>query len=253
VSGPVGYRVTGTVATITLNVPERRNALSGPVILELLAGLDRAERDEQVRCVVLSHTGPVFCSGMDLKDSTELPAAQRPVAVFPQLLRRLTEFSLPVIARVAGRARAGGLGLIAAADIALSTPDADFAVSEVRVGLVPALLSISVLPHLTSRAASALFLTGETFGAERAREIGLLTAVTEDIDLEVQRYVDMLALAEPTALARTKQLLRAGLQTGASEARYAEMSALSAEFFASPAGQEGMTAFRERRRPNWVG
>jgi methylglutaconyl-CoA hydratase len=248
----VDYLVAGSVATITLNAPERRNALSAPLLGQLRSHLDAAEQDGSVRTVVLSHTGPVFSSGMDLTTVTDVPAAEQPINAFPALLQRLWEFDKPVIARVAGKARAGGIGLIAASDIAIGTEQADFAFTEVRLGLVPAVISVPVLPRLSARAVLELCLTGETFDAHRAAGIGLLNRVVSDLDVELNRLTGMLAGCEPKALAATKAMLRRD-RGGVSMAEdLAAMGALSAEYFASAEAAEGIAAFRQKRPPAWA-
>lgn len=248
----VDYLVAGSVATITLNAPERRNALSAPLLGQLRGHLDAAERDGSVRAVVLSHTGPVFSSGMDLTTVADLPAAEQPINAFPALLQRIWEFGKPVIARVAGKARAGGIGLIAASDIAIGTEQADFAFTEVRLGLVPAVISVPVLPRLLPRAVLELCLTGETFDAGRAAEIGLLNRVVADLDAELDRLTALLAGCEPKALAATKAMLRRD-RSGVSMAEdLAAMGALSAEYFAGAEAAEGIAAFREKRSPAWA-
>jgi len=249
---PVDYDVAGSVATITLNAPERRNALSAALLTELAAHLAQAETDPAVRSVVLSHTGPVFCSGMDLTAVTDVPAEQQPINAFPVLLQRIWEFDKPVLARVDGKARAGGIGLIAAADVALASDRADFAFTEVRLGVVPAVISVPVLPRVQPRAVLELCLTGETFPAERAVEIGLLNRVCADLELEVARYGSMFGLGEPAALAATKHMLgrdRAGISLAED---FAAMTRLSARHFASPEAAEGIAAFRDKRRPRWA-
>jgi methylglutaconyl-CoA hydratase len=171
-----------------------------------------------------------------------------PIASVPTLLAGLAESPKPVVARVGGPARAGGIGLIAACDVALAGRSATFAFTEVRLGVVPAVISVPVLPVLALRAARELFLTGEVFDATRAAEVGLVSRVVDDADLdaEVARYVDMLALGAPGALAATKDLL------AHPSTDYAALSALSADRFASPEGREGVAAFAEKRRPSWA-
>lgn len=248
----VEYLVAGSVATITLDAPERRNALSAPLLGQLRSALDAAEADAAVRSVVLSHTGTVFCSGMDLTTVTDVPAAEQPINAFPALLQRIWEFGKPVIARVDGKARAGGIGLIAASDIAIGSPRADFAFTEVRLGLVPAVISVPVLPRLQPRAVLELCLTGETFDADRAAQIGLLNRVVADPDAEVTRLSGLLAGCEPKALAATKAMLHRD-RGGVSMAEdLSAMSALSAEYFAGPEAAEGIAAFREKRPPAWA-
>ncbi len=248
----VDYAVRDSVATITLNSPRRRNALSAELLTQLRAHLDTAEGDRGVRTVVLSHTGPVFCSGMDLTTVADVPAADQPITAFPVLLQRLWEFGKPVIARVDGKARAGGIGLIAACDLAIAAGHADFAFTEVRLGLVPAVISVPMLPQVLPRAALELCLTGEVFSASRAREIGLLSVVTESLDDEIARYAAMLRLGEPAALAATKAMLRRDRSGVSMAADFAAMSQLSAGHFASPEAAEGIAAFSEKRPPSWA-
>jgi methylglutaconyl-CoA hydratase len=235
-----------------LDAPQRRNALSGPLLALLREHLDAAEADPGVRVVVLSHAGPVFSSGMDLTHVSGVAEQDQPIVAFPALLQRIWEFDKPVIARVDGKARAGGIGLIAACDIALASPAADFAFTEVRLGVVPAVISVPLLPRVAPRAVHELFLTGEIFGAERAREIGLLNAVSAELDHEVARYVRMLELGEPKALAGTKTMLRRDRSATPMAADFAAMSELSARHFASPEAAEGIAAFAARRPPSWA-
>jgi methylglutaconyl-CoA hydratase len=253
-------------ATITLDSPANRNALSAQLRRELREHLDAALADDAVRVVVLTHAGPVFCSGMDLRESRGAGAGDQGVHEFPGILQTLWHSPKPVIARLAGPARAGGVGLVAACDIAIGaragedTSDspvapggATFAFTEVRIGVVPAVISVPVVPRLLPRAAEELMLTGETFDADRAAAIGLLNRAVDPaaLDTEVTRYTDMLARGGPQALAATKAMLR---RTPAEDmaADFDAMLRLSAEFFASEEGQEGMTAFAEKRSPSWV-
>jgi methylglutaconyl-CoA hydratase len=241
------------VATITLDSPANRNALSVRLRRELLAALDTAVDDAAVRVVVLTHTGPVFCAGMDLKETRGAGADEQGIMEFPAVLERIWTSPTPVVARLAGPARAGGVGMVAACDLAIAADTTTYAFSEVRIGVVPAVISVTVLPRLSARAAHELFLTGETFDAARAVAIGLLTrAVPADaLDAEVARQVDMLRRGAPGALAATKELLL-GAPTGPMSERFAAMQALSAGFFAGAEGQEGMRAFAEKRPPSWV-
>jgi len=248
----VHFEVDEAVATITIDAPERRNALTAQLLSDLRTHLDTAESDRTVRTVVLTHTGPVFSSGMDLTNVADVAPSDQPINAFPALLLRVRDFPKPVIARVAGRARAGGVGLIAACDITIAVPSADFAISEVRMGLVPAVISVPVLARVQLAAAAELFLTGETFDAERARSIGLINIVAPDLDAEVARYTAMYRLCEPRALAATKELLRRDRSSLTVSADLAAMSALSAEFFSSPQAAEGIAAFRAKRNPRWA-
>jgi methylglutaconyl-CoA hydratase len=260
------------VATVTLDSPHNRNALSSELIEQLLAALRAAEDDPEVRAVVLSHTGPVFCSGADLKETAAAlahgpadgggaagpadggGAAGRvtpPAGRLGEVLAAIWNSRKPVVARVAGPARAGGLGLIAAADLAVCAADATFAFSEVRIGVIPAVISATVLPRLAPRAAAELYLTGETFDGARAAEIGLVTTAVPaaELDAAVTRYTDALVRGAPGALAGAKQLLR---RAGDIDAELATLTALSIRHFGSLEGLEGVRAFREKRDASWV-
>jgi methylglutaconyl-CoA hydratase len=249
----VHYGVTGGVATLTLDSPANRNALSAQLLAELGDGLARAQADDAVRVLVLSHTGTVFCAGMDLTAAAVTDPERQPVRAFPRILQGIWDSPKPVLARVAGKARAGGVGLVAACDIAVAATSADFAFTEVRIGVVPAVISLTVLPRLLPRAAHELFLTGEVFDGPRAAAAGLVNAAVPaaDLDAAVARYCTLLSLGAPGALAATKQVLRR--PPGASMAAdFAELSALSARHFAGPEGQEGIAAFRAKRPASWV-
>ncbi|ALL79360.1 enoyl-CoA hydratase (plasmid) [Pseudonocardia sp. EC080610-09] len=241
------------VATVTLESPANRNALSARLRVALADALDDAIADPAVRAIVLTHTGPVFCAGMDLKESRGADAADQGVNGFPRILETLWTSPTPVIARLAGPARAGGVGLVAACDVAVAAEAATFAFSEVRIGVVPAVISVTALPRLQARAAHELFLTGETFDARRAAEIGLVNRAVPlaDLDAEVERYTGMLRLGAPGALAGTKALLRRRRPESMTR-DLAETAALSASYFAGREAQEGMRAFAEKRSPAWV-
>jgi methylglutaconyl-CoA hydratase len=249
----VHYRVETGIATITLDSPHNRNALSAQLRRELRDHLATAAGDDAVRVIVLDHTGPVFCAGMDLKEAGSPGSTTDGVNEFPEILTQIWTGSKPVVAKLAGPARAGGVGLVAAADIAIAGTGATFAFTEVRLGLVPAVISVTVLPRLLPRAAHELFLTGEKFDARRAVEIGLLNAAVEpdQLDAEVARYTGMLALGGPTALAATKEMLRRARAADLAD-DFADMLELSAGFFAGAEGQEGIAAFAQKRTPSWV-
>lgn len=238
------------IATITLDSQSNRNALSAQLRQELAAHLDAAFADDSVRVIVLTHAGPVFCSGMDLKEASGGAVAGQE---FPRILESIWNSPKPVVARLAGPARAGGLGLVAAADIAVAADPVSFAFTEVRIGVVPAVISVTVLPRLLPRAANELFLTGETFDAARAVQVGLLNSVVpgEHLNDEVRRYTDMLALGGPIALAATKAMLRAQRPESMQD-DLAQMLELSGRHFTSDEGKEGMAAFLEKRKASWV-
>ncbi|KAA1031034.1 enoyl-CoA hydratase [Pseudonocardia sp. EV170527-09] len=249
----VHLAVEAGIATITLDSPRNRNALSAQLRRELIAHLDAAIADDAVRVIVLTHTGTVFCAGMDLRESRGAGAEQQGVTEVPRILTTLWDSPKPVVARLSGPARAGGVGIVAACDIAVAAESVTFAFSEVRIGVVPAVISVTVLPRLSARAAHELFLTGETFDARRAVAVGLINSAVpaEALDDEVARYTGMLRLGAPGALAGTKAMLRRERPTTMSD-DFAAMNTLSASYFASEEGQEGIRAFGEKRTPSWV-
>lgn len=247
----VAYELAGAVATITLDSPRNRNALSAPLRAQLTAALRRAADDPAVRVVVLTHTGTVFCAGMDLKESAAAPPGEEPVRDLPAILRLVAHCPKPVVARLAGPARAGGVGLMAACDIVVAAEEATFAFTEVRIGLIPAVISIPVLARVDPVAARELLLTGELFDARRAERIGLVNRAVpaDELDAEVERYVDLLLAGGPTALTGTKELVAASIDDSAE--RYAELLALSARQFGTEEAREGARAFAEKRPPAW--
>ncbi|MFI6824689.1 enoyl-CoA hydratase family protein [Micromonospora sp. NPDC050187] len=242
------------VTTLTLDSPHNRNALSTPLMTELLDGLATAVADPSVRVVVLDHTGPVFCSGADLKETAAAYASGSvPAGKLGDVLVAVRECPKPVVARVAGPARAGGLGLIAAADLAVCVEEATFAFTEVRLGVIPAVISATVLPRLTSRAAAELYLTGETFDGRRAAEVGLVTTAVPaaELDEAVARWCEALVKGAPGALAGAKELLRRTAETDLRR-ELDHLAAVSTGYFLSEEGREGVLAFREKRPTRWV-
>jgi methylglutaconyl-CoA hydratase len=249
----VRVEVARGVSQLTLDSPHNRNALSSALIGQLLDALAAASADEAVRVIVLTHTGPAFCSGADLKETASAGGGPIPASRMGEVLASIWESPKPVVARVGGAARAGGLGLIAAADIAVCAAQATFAFTEVRLGVIPAVISATVLRRLSPRAAAALYLTGETFDGSRAAAAGLVTEAVsaEFLDAVVERYVAALVRGAPGALAGTKALLRRP-PAAAVRDDLAELTALSVGYFGSPEGLEGITAFREKRDPYWL-
>ncbi|MFI7403567.1 enoyl-CoA hydratase family protein [Streptomyces sp. NPDC049541] len=232
------------IETLSLDSPANRNALSAALVGELTDALTDGAKDTDVRAIVLTHTGNTFCAGADLRDP---PAPDALVG----LLRQIVELRKPVLARVTGHVRAGGLGLLAACDITAASTQSTFAFTEVRIGVAPAVISLPLLPRTDPRALARYYLTGERFEAPEAARIGLLTATGDDVDAVLEPILDGLRRAAPQGLAETKALLTAKvLETFDRDA--ADLTALSARLFASPQAREGMTAFLERRDPTWV-
>ena len=242
----VQYGVDRGVARIALDSPHNRNALSSALMTQLEQRLAEAQAADDVRAVELTHTGGTFCAGADLNEARQgmEKSTHRVIA----LLRQIVELPKPVVASVDGHVRAGGLGLIGACDIALAGPASTFAFSEVRLGLAPAMISLTTLPRLTARAAGRYYLTGETFDAPTAARIGLITESVEDIDAATHAVLDALRKASPQGLRETKPLTTKTLSFADADA----LAEQSARLFASDEAREGMTSFLEKRPPRWV-
>lgn len=247
------YEVRGTAAWITLNRPEKRNALSGTLVREAFEHLAAAEGDERVRCIVLTGAGRAFCSGMDLESPPgHVAPGERPVP-FDALVRAMQESAKPVIAAVNGPAFAGGLGLVGASDIVVSAESAVFSFSEVRLGLVPAIISVVCVPKLGVHHAMRLFLTGERFDAAAALRYGLVhrSVAADELNAAVGEETDAIARGGPNAVTECKRLVQA--QTGGIRREdFRRMAEWSERMFRSEEGREGMAAFLEKRKPRWV-
>lgn len=254
-TGPfVRYEVGDGVATLTFDSPHNRNALSSKLVAELLRGLDDAAADEKVRVIVLTHTGNTFCAGADLSEAGSADpavAADERTRVMIGVLRRLVEIPKPVIARIDGNVRAGGMGIVAGCDVVVAGPASSFALTEVRIGLAPFMISLTLLPRLSPRAASRYYLTGEKFDAAVAREIGLVTVTADDPAAEVARLCTQVRKGSPQGLAEAKRLVNAGI-LAEFDASAEELARRSASFFGTPEVREGMLAFLQRRPPSWA-
>lgn len=251
----VTYAAGGAVARLTLDSPHNRNALSATLVAQLHDGLRRAADDPAVRAVVLGHTGGTFCAGADLTEATggdPFDAALARARELTALLRAIVECPVPVIAAVDGHVRAGGMGLVGACDIAVAGTRSTFALTEARIGVAPAIISLTLLPKLAPRAAARYYVTGETFGAEQAAGIGLVTEAAEDVAAAVDALTDALGKASPQGLAASKALTTTAVLAGFD--RDAERLAQeSARLFVSAEAREGMLAFLEKRPPRWAG
>jgi methylglutaconyl-CoA hydratase len=249
----VGVERSDGVAKLLLDSPANRNALSAQLRSELHAGLCQAIADDTVRSIVLGHTGTVFCSGADLKEARGGPPAPGTPTV-PQILVEIWQSPKPVIGVLSGVARAGGLGLVAACDIVIASETVTFACTEVRLGVVPAVISAVMLPRMAPAAIHQLYLSGLPASAQWAKEAGLVDVVAEPerLEAEVQRFTEAFGLAAPGALAATKRLTRSETAVSRLESELADLERMSAQFFASDEGREGLAAFAERRSPSWV-
>lgn len=251
----VRLSVSGGVATITLDSPANRNALSSTLLAQLEGHLDSAIADDSARLVILTGAGPVFCSGADLKErgGVTTPGQAGGPGGLVAILKKILNSPKPVIARVNGPTRAGGIGLVAACDIAVAVDSATFAFSEVRIGVIPAIISVVVLPKLGQSKTRELFLTGDTFSAAEAVQFGLLNAAepADRLDEAVDGYSSSILKGSPAALDGCKRLVRdvPGMDL---DAAFALTAKWSAEFFTSEEAREGMTAFAEKRPPRWA-
>jgi len=240
------------VATITLDSPANRNALSRQLVGDLHAALDGAETAAaagDARTIVLTHTPPVFCAGADLKERAGGPPDSAPVV---RLFERLIDATVPTIAAVSGPVRAGGIGLMASCDLVVVRSDVTFAFTEVRIGVVAAIISVPIFRRVVPAHLAGAFLTGEPFDAAHARSVGLVTHVTDDVAAVVAELCAAIALGGPDAVAATKRMLQeASAGRAQRDATFVAMRALSDRHFQSAEATEGMAAFAAKRPPSW--
>lgn len=248
------------VLTLTLNRPEVRNAFDDTLIALLTGVLLNASRDRNVRVVVLTGAGDTFCAGGDINYMRGVAALDmgenyEDALRLAELMSVLNALAKPTIARVNGAAFGGGVGLVACCDIAIAAASAKFALSEVRLGLVPAVISPYVVGALGMRNSRRFMLTGERFDAETARQVGLLHDVCGDdeLDAQVQHFASLLRAGGPVALRESKELIALVTHTDRSsiETISRRTAEIIAELRVSPEGQEGLGAFLEKRRPSW--
>ncbi|MFW0788838.1 enoyl-CoA hydratase family protein [Gordonia sp. CPCC 205333] len=246
------------VATITLDSPTNRNALSATLVGQLAAALESARDDEQVRAVKLTHTGGTFCAGADLGEALKRglspeQATAEGTSAMSALMRTILTLPKPVLVVVDGHVRAGGFGILGAADIVLAGPASTFALTEVRLGLAPAMISVVLLPKMSARSAGRYFLTGEMFDQRAAERIGLITVAAdsaEELAARTDSILDGIRKASPQGLAASKSLTTADILTDY-DTRAAARAEQSAGLFASVEAREGMTAFFAKRKPSW--
>lgn len=244
----VHYAVADAVATITLDSPHNRNALSRQLVSELFERLERAEADPEVRVVLVASAGRVFCSGADLAEAS-VGGMDEGARRIVDLQRLITTMAKPVVTRVSGAVRAGGIGIVAASDIAVAADDATFALTEVKLGLAAAIISLTVHHRMDPRAAALTTLTGEVFTGAQAASYGLVTVAVpgDDLDAEVARVCASLATGDPQGLRESKRILNRQL-VARIDAHGDEMADLSARLFASDAARDAMAAFLSRKK-----
>lgn len=254
----VEYHQGGRIAVVTLQRPEMRNALNALLIQELTAIFMRLSADEKLHGVVLTGAAPTFCAGADIAEMREainFSAEQNFNAALQlgDMLHAINSCRCAVLARVNGDALGGGVGLIAACDIAIATEDVRLAFSEVKLGIAPAVISPYVLAKIGAGNARTLFITGERFSAQRAHRIGLLHAVVpaQHLDDAVDKALNELLSAGPLALRASKRLALTVGQMDAESARTYTAHTI-ADLRVSAEGQEGLQSFLEKRRPGWT-
>ena len=235
------------VATITLDSPHNRNALSRQLVTELFERLESADRDEAVKVVVIRSGGRVFCSGADLSEASTVGMEEGSRAMV-RMQRQIVTMQKPVVVEVGGPVRAGGIGIVAASDIAIAAEDATFALTEVKLGLAAAIISLTVHHRMSPRAAALTTLGGEVFSGTEAAAYGLVTRAVPADDLadDVRRTCASLATGAAQGLRESKRILNRELVERI-DARGEELAALSATLFASDEAKAAMTAFLSRK------
>jgi methylglutaconyl-CoA hydratase len=249
---------TGSVARLMLDRPEIRNAFDDALIAALTSALRELDADEGVRAVVLGGNGPAFCAGADLNWMKRMAgygyeqnlADARALA---GMLKTLDRMKKPTVARVHGPAFAGGVGLVAACDIAVGSTEARFCLSESKLGLSPATISPYVVRAMGERMARRYFLSAEIFDASEAYRIGLLTAVSpsENLDGEIDGMLGHLLQGGPQAMAKIKDLIRRVSSGTIDDSMIEDTAARIAEIRVSPEGREGIASFLEKRKASW--
>lgn len=247
------YTVERGVATITLNRPERKNALSDELVNSLADNLDVAMADDGVRTVVLTNTGNTFCAGADLKADTPGVAKTEVRRSFIDVFNLILDAPKPVLGRIDGHATGGGVGLVAACDISVMRDDAKIGFTEARIGVAPAVISVVCLPKMRHADASELFLTADRFTPTRAAEVGLINKAVpaDEIDAALDDYLSMVVRGGPLALAACKELISKVPDMSRAEA-FEWTAARSKALFESEEASAGISAFRERRDAPWV-
>ncbi|MEO5676223.1 MAG: enoyl-CoA hydratase/isomerase family protein [Usitatibacter sp.] len=250
----------GPVGLITLNRPERHNAFDDALIAELTEALRNLEADDGVRLVVLSGAGKSFSAGADLHWMKRMAGFskeenQRDAMQLGALMSTLAQLRKPTIARVHGAAYGGGVGLVACCDVAVASNAATFSLSEVKLGLIPAVISPYVVSAIGERAARRYFLTGERFDAAEAWRLGLvheLASDDADLDEKVGAIVDAMIACGPVAQREAKELVRAVAPRPVTREVIQDTAERIARIRSSPEGREGVGAFLEKRRPAWI-
>lgn len=251
--------VAGHIATVTLNRPEVRNAFNDEVILEMVQAFTELGARADVRCIVLAANGPAFCAGADLnwmRSMADYTRAQNhaDAGELASMMRVLYECPKPTIAKVQGDAYAGGTGLVAACDMAVSVDTAQYCLSEVKLGLLPATISPYVIRAMGARAAHRYFLTAERFDAAEALRIGFIHEVVTAgaLDAKVAELAQALVNAGPEAMRLCKKLVQDVAGQPITPALVKMTVEAIADVRVSPEGREGVQSFLQKRKPNWL-
>jgi methylglutaconyl-CoA hydratase len=254
----ISVRREGAVEHVVLNRPAVRNAFNEHTIRELTWWAESAARDRDLRVGILSGIGPVFCAGADVKWMSRMIGFTQQENIedateMGRMFLALDRLPIPLIGRVQGAALGGGAGLCAVCDVVVAAEDAVFGFTEVKLGIIPAVISPFVLVKIGRSAARELFLTGARFSAKRAQAIGLAHAVVPagELDATVDAYVKELLTSAPEALAAAKALIPEVARRGPGEATALTAEAIARRRVASE-GQEGLRAFLEKRTPSWI-
>jgi len=248
------FEVKNDCAWITLNRPENRNALSAQLVNELYDHLASANENNEVRIIILTGNGSAFCAGADLKSppGQSIDGGEKAIPL-SDVLMAMWNSEKPIIALVNGAAFGGGLGLVAASDIVITADDVPFSFSEVRLGVIPAVISVVCLPKLGNHHAMRLFLTGKKFKGQKAVEYGIAhrSVPRDELPGAIETEIEALKSAGPNALIECKKLLRRIPQLSMEDG-FKEATSWSVRMFKSDEAKEGMTAFREKRKPSWI-
>ena len=250
----VRYGLADGVATIMLNRPDSRNALNRAMCEDLVSAAAAAVADD-ARLVLVRGAGSVFCAGADLKERQGMSDDQvraRRLKAFAayDAIERLMDTPRPTIAAVSGAVRAGGIGLMAACDLVVVHESVTFALTEVRIGVAAAIISVPILRRVAPGRIATAMLTGAPFDAHDALAMGLVTHVTDDVDATVDALCAGILAGAPRAVAATKELLRT-VSSLDRDTAFERMRALSDDLFRGPDAAEGMAAFRDKRQPSW--
>ncbi|MGB9990508.1 enoyl-CoA hydratase/isomerase family protein [Pseudoduganella rhizocola] len=251
--------IADKLATVTLNRPDVRNSFNEQTINEIASAFDELGRNELVRAIVLAANGPAFCAGADLNWMKKMAGYsysenQADAMQLAQMLRTIYLCPKPVVAKVQGDCYAGGMGLVAACDIAVAVQEANFCLSEVKLGLIPATISPYVIKAMGENAARRYFLTAERFSAAEAHRVGFVheVAAADALDAKVAEIVKSLLGNSPNAVKEAKALVRDVVDRPVIDELLADTAQRIANIRASEQGREGVQSFLEKRKPNWL-